>query len=560
MERNRRVVYTPEDSILYSLFDGLMGTSIGAALANTDGTITEITNNFYSIIGSDYVDTNINWVDLINDYNSMEVTKEDILTMLERDNICSFKADSIRSNSIRDIHVTATRGVYVDLIIVGINSYNYSNNNENNFVDSITSLPNREFIYHKAPFLLASEHKKGKESYVCLLDLSNFKQVNDTFGYSVGDSILKQTGERLKHKLNRRDIVARFGADEFVLILAGYDNQQEVEEILDLLYMETLRPFNVNNTQVFLGCSIGVSKYYDHGSNIGILIRNSDMALRKAKELGHSVQFYYEELSQEVSEQFMLENQLRTAIKKGEIYLNYQPIVDSVTKEIKAAEALIRWENSILGNVRPDRFIHIAERNAQIHTIGEWVLREACKQNKYWQDNGFGYITMSVNVSSKQLKKPGFSEMVKQVLEETGLEPKYLELEITESVTTDDITNLMEILNDLLTYGVSIALDDFGTGYSSLNKIKDLSITKIKIDKSFIEDIEISNESAGLVAAIISMAKGLRLSVVAEGVETVLQAKFLETNECDYLQGYWYSKPLSAEEFGDLLKNGPKLE
>lgn len=421
--------------------------------------------------------------------------------------------------------------------------------------DSLTGLYNREFFIECLNNEISKAQIKEEKFAIIFLDLNGFKKINDTLGHFTGDKILKLISLELMKHIGNTNIISRFGGDEFFILLPSISDAEEVisvaKEIVNIFH----EPFIIDKNQMYISTSIGVVIYPENGLSCETLIKNADIAMYKAKEeKKNSIQFFDICMNEEVSEQFTLGNYLHDALKNEEFLLYYQPIIDISTGKMAAAEALLRWNHPKEGFIPPDRFIPVAENMGLICSIGEWVLRTACRQNKQWQDKGYKPIIISVNVSVKQLEQNNFVELVANILNETQLSPEYLELEITESVSASDINNIIRVLNNLKNLGVKLSMDDFGTGYSSLGNLKKLAISKLKIDKSFIDDIDEQENNAEIASAIIALAKNLKLLVVAEGIEVERQLSFLKENSCHMAQGYLFSKPVDCTSFEKLLK------
>lgn len=385
-------------------------------------------------------------------------------------------------------------------------------------------------------------------------DIDHFKKINDTLGHEIGDQLLKVLSRNLQACLRNTDTISRQGGDEFIILLSEVADDYAPAEIAEKLLAITRECYEIGAHKVYISASIGISVYPDDGETADILTRNADAAMYHAKSSGrNNYKFYTAEMSARVAAQIELENSLQKALTHNEFVLFYQPKISLVTGAIIGAEALIRWQHSEWGLITPDLFIPVAEESGLINSIGKWVLREACQQNRAWQDAGLCPIPIAINVSTAELRQRGYKQEVTKTLLQTGLSAEYLELEITESIAIEGQTDAISELNTLREMGVKISIDDFGTGYSSLSYLKLLPIDTIKIDKSFIRDIGIDQNDAAIVTAIIKMSQSLNLTVIAEGVETVEQINFLKIQNCDEVQGFYYSKPVTAVEFARLL-------
>ncbi|WP_435992508.1 bifunctional diguanylate cyclase/phosphodiesterase [Rossellomorea sp. LjRoot5] len=413
------------------------------------------------------------------------------------------------------------------------------------YYDSLTGLPNRnKFKQHLSGSL---RDNPDQSMAILFLDLDRFKVINDTKGHSTGDAILGKVAFRLTKVVNDQGIVFRQGGDEFIIILSNM-SEEEVAATTKEILQSFISPIFIQEQEFFVTPSIGISMYPKDGKEQESLIKHADTAMYLAKEQGkNNYQFYYPELEKASSRNMEIENGLRKVLEFDQLCLHYQPKVDLDTRNIIGVEALIRWEHPTLGMVSPAEFIPLAEETGLIIPIGEWVLREACKQSKEWEETGKGSIPVAVNISVRQIKDGGFVEMVKEILSEYEFEPNRLELEITESIMQDfEIST--NVLNQLKKVGVMISMDDFGTGYSSLSNLRHLPIDSIKIDKSFVDDIMEDSNQVSIVKAIIDMSQNMNFTTIAEGIETENQMQFLKRNGCQVGQGYHFSRPLPASE------------
>ena len=420
--------------------------------------------------------------------------------------------------------------------------------------DSLTKLPNKPAFYDYLNITLNSEPGCTQAHAIYFVDLDNFKTVNDTLGHDYGDELLIQTAKRLNYFIKSNDLLARAGGDEFLFFKANISAQEEALTFAKNILDKFKEPININGTFIYISMSIGVSLYPLNGVQYTTLIKNADIAMYRSKDTGKNrLTLFDESMQQEVSRHSEIIEILRHAIENKEIYLVYQPQFDLALEKIIGFEALMRIKNPSLGNLSPTEFIPIAEETGMINDLGSWALREACTFNKYLQNNGFPFCIVAVNISTIQLNQTGFVNLVADVLKETGLSPQYLELEITESAIASSIRDAVSILEELQGMGIRISLDDFGTGYSSLNYLTQMPINTLKIDKAFIDKINLNKKDNYVAEAIISLAHNLEVKVVAEGVEDSNQLDLLKEKNCDLIQGYLYSRPLKPEDLIHIL-------
>lgn len=422
--------------------------------------------------------------------------------------------------------------------------------------DALTGLPNRNLLLDRMQQALSAQ-RYLRSIAVAYIDLDHFKNVNDSLGHSAGDLLLRQVAERLQSTLRDGDTVARVGGDEFVLVLMGLVNDEIIFRAMQRVVKKIGEPLTIDGRELNITFSAGISIYPQDGQDVDTLLKNADTAMYRAKDHGrNNFQFFTSEMNRLVSERLALEHSLRRAVERNELMLYYQPKVDIKTGIIVGAEALLRWQHPDWGLVFPARFIPVAEETGPIMEIGEWVLRTACNQNRLWQNAGLSPIIMSVNLSARQLRQKDFAKTVGRILFESGLEPGQLELELTESMVMHDPEVAIATLRALKSIGTRLSVDDFGTGYSSLSYLHQLPVDTLKIDQSFVHKIGLSdNPDDGILArTIISLGHSLHLTVIAEGVETSAQLKFLKAHLCDEVQGYYFSRPVPAEEFARLLQ------
>ena len=423
------------------------------------------------------------------------------------------------------------------------------------YFDALTGLPNRHLFNELLHQAMAQAHRESRILAILFLDLDRFKIINDTLGHAIGDQLLQAAAQRLKKCCRReRDTVARRGGDEFIILLPELVDVQEAVRVAQNIIEAFSSVFVLPDHEVFISTCVGISIFPHDGIEPETLIKNADMAMYRAKEFGRNrYHLYTPSMDAQAFERLSLENSLRRALQRDEFFLHYQPKVDVRSGAIGSIEALVRWRHPEFGIVPPTQFIPLVEETGLISSLGEWVLRTACLQNKEWQKKGFPPMRVSVNCSPRQFQQLNLTHIVEQALGDSALDPEWLELEVTENLMMQNEENAMVTLRHLNDLGVSITIDDFGTGYSSLSAIRKLPITTLKIDKSFISDINTNSDDAAIAKAVITMAQSLRLAVVAEGVETKEQMNLLDSLHCHFMQGYYFSRPLPAADLGDLL-------
>ncbi len=423
--------------------------------------------------------------------------------------------------------------------------------------DHLTGLPNRLLLNDRISQAIALAPRHGKQVAVLFLDLDGFKHINDSLGHGVGDRLLQSTAKRLVDCVRVSDTVSRQGGDEFVVLLSEAEDWEDAAIVARRMLAAVAESHAIDHHELQITTSIGVSVFPDDGADVETLIKNADTAMYQAKENGRqSFQFFKPEMNQRAVERQSIEASLRRALERGEFTLNYQPKVDLKTGAITCAEALIRWTHPTRGSVPPAQFIPIAEESGLIRPIGLWVLREACLQARAWEEAGLPTVSIAVNVSAVELRDENFLEPFLEVLADTHMVPGDLEVELTESVLMTHPESAARILQALREQGVQVAADDFGTGYSSLSYLRKFPIDALKIDQSFVSQITAGGDDMSIVTAVISMARSLNLRVVAEGVETLEQLEFLRSHECDEAQGFYFSRPVPAEQFARLLRAG----
>lgn len=427
--------------------------------------------------------------------------------------------------------------------------------------DSLTNLPNRSLLLERTRQAIVHASRNNQHVVILTLNLDGFQVINDTLGSKISDEILCTIANRLSNEVSVLGAtVARLSDDKFVIMLNNTNRfVTTISSLANKLLEQISLKILIEQHEIVVTPSIGISIYPSDGDEASIVIKNADTALSRARKIGNSYQFFTAEMNEKAVERLILENQLRRVLDENQLEIYYQPQIEIKTGRLIGMEALVRWFHPEKGLVSPNKFIPVAEEMGLINEIGEWVLKTACNQNKIWQQAGFTPTRISVNISSRQFRPNNLLKSIKNILKHSDLDPNYLELELTESVLMEEESehnnNVLFILNNLRDMGVQIAIDDFGTGYSALSYLKRFPVTTLKIDRSFIQDICSDENDAAITTAIIAMAHSLHLSVVAEGVETLEQLTFLQSKQCEIVQGYYFSRPISVTEMTNILKN-----
>ncbi|MBK5274459.1 MAG: EAL domain-containing protein [Desulfuromonadales bacterium] len=426
--------------------------------------------------------------------------------------------------------------------------------------DALTGLPNRNLLADRITQSLANANRYKHQVAVLFIDLDNFKFVNDSLGHALGDRMLVILADRLHKCIRSGDTVARYGGDEFVVVVSYLEKSEDAATVVHNIQEQMFLPLTIDGHEFGVTCSIGISVYPKDGHDVDTLLKNADVAMYRAKEHSRNTfRYYTSEMNDRVVERMIIERHLRHALEREEFEVHYQPQIELINGRITGVEALLRWNSPELGMVCPDRFIPLAEETGLIVPIGEWILTTSCRQNKAWQEAGLPPLTMAVNLSARQLQKKDLAGLVEKILQETGLDPHFLELELVESMVMRDVESAAAIMKELKKLGVQLAMDDFGTGHSSLSYLKRFPFDKLKIDLSFVRDIMTDPDSAAIARAIIAMAHNLNLRAIAEGVETEEQLEYLRLHGCDEIQGFYVSKPVPAHVLEKLLREDGRL-
>lgn len=423
--------------------------------------------------------------------------------------------------------------------------------------DVLTGLPNRMLLKDRLENAIAFAARARCKVALLSLDLDQFKMLNDSLGHAAGDELLRCVTSQLKNCVRDTDTLCRSGGDEFFIALANMPDTDSISALVDEILEQISKPFVLEGRHLSLSCSIGVAVYPDDGGDFETLMKRADKAMYQAKDAGRNTYRYFtEQLNSDSLEYMRITHELREAVKLRQFTLHFQPQIDLATGEVVGAEALVRWNHPVEGLVPPGRFIGIAEQTGLIVEIGEWVLHEACRQAVAWRRAGLPPLVMAVNMSAVQFKRGNVEDLVRSALRNSGLEPPYLEIELTESILLHDMDYMLRVLNSLKDLGLKLAIDDFGTGYSSLAYLKKFKIDRLKIDQSFVRDIAIDPNDAAIVRAIVQMAHTLNLRVIAEGVENREMLQYLSSCQCDEVQGYHFAKPMPPDAFVDFIRDG----
>jgi len=427
--------------------------------------------------------------------------------------------------------------------------------------DALTSLPNRVLLDDRLNQAIVRAQRTGEQFAVCVLDLDRFKLINDSLGHRAGDELLKHVARRLRSAVSEADTLGRLGGDEFMLIVGRMGERAEAEQLARILLEGLQTATRVGELEIQPSASIGVAFYPADGTTIELLYAHADAAMYCAKQRGGSTfECYRASMSHASEERVRFEGDLHRALKQQQFELHYQPKFKGVSRRIHSAEALVRWQHPEQGLVMPDRFIPLAEESGLIVPIGAWVLQQACRQLRTWRDSGLPLVRVAVNISAVQFRRADLVDTVRRALTDADIDAQYLEIELTETALMSDPEESVEILERLSRMGILVSVDDFGTGYSSMSYLRRFPIDKLKVDRSFITNIMISADDAAIVQAIISLAHSLRLSVVAEGVESAEQLAFLQKQGCDQYQGYYFSPPVDSAAFAEMLRAGTLAE
>lgn len=534
------------------------------ALIEADGTFQFVSPAFETLDFDRSLLETSNFFDIIHP-NDQEMVKKDILLYLRRKRketlqiefrICNIKGEyiDVEANIITNSHV------HTEWLLVVFRDIRSRKEIEKAiyhlaYHDSLTNLPNRRSFMNQLRTEMINRKSSTLKMSILFIDLDNFKTINDQWGHDVGDLVLQEAIKYIQAAICPTDLVGRLGSDEFIVMLKDVQNEQDTMTFLKRILAKFQSPIIVNDQEFMITCSIGVANYPEHGDSPEELIKNADNALYHIKgSKKNEFIIFNKAIENESLERRLLESALRNALQEQQFYVEYQPKINILTNELVGMEALIRWKHPDLGTIPPGKFISLAEEMGLIVPIGEWILRESCRQTKEWQEKGYSPLLVSVNVSVRQLEDPYFITKVEEILKETCLHPKWLELEVTESVLAD-VKSTVSILKEVQKLGLHISVDDFGTGYSSLSYIKELPVDIVKVDQSFVKDIHTNEESRAIVKAILHLAESIGLKVIAEGIELQEHVDALRNDGYILGQGFYFSKPLNMKAFEAYMNN-----
>lgn len=542
-------------------------TSIGIALLNLDGRFLRVNNAFCELLGyneSDMLAMNFYYLAHPNDLNNLQINIQQLIDKqikyYQSEQQCFRKNGDVLwvMSTISLIRDETDKPIYFIVQVQNITQQKQAEERLHHMAyhDPLTGLANRNKLEQFINHVLASSRRHQQGFALLFLDLDRFKNINDTIGHEAGDIILQIIAERLRSTVRNTDMVARLGGDEFVLVITDVKKTESVAIIAQNILENMLQVIVVQGQEIYLTTSIGISLYPYDGHNIQTLMKNSDLALYRAKEHGrNNYQFYTAGMTSKAQEKMALQNALGHALVKNEFLLQYQPKMEISTRRITGVEALLRWKNKEFGTITPDEIVSLAEETGLIIPVSNWVMKTACMQLKTWHQMGLTSLTIAVNCSVRQFKQMTFVDEILDLITQVGIPPQSLEIEITESVIMQEPENILRVLYALKDLGIQIAIDDFGTGYWSLNNLRRLSVDKIKIDKTFIKQVIFDDTSATITRAIIAMVNKLGIISVAEGVETREQYEFLSREGCVEIQGYYLTQPLSDQSMTIFLQH-----
>jgi len=563
-QKSKLLIIDDEEPIRSLLIDLLGGDYNCSEAGSAEEALTALADETFDLVISDIDMGGMSGLELVPRVHSL--SPDTVVVMISGNSDIEFAIEALRVGAfdyiskpidIRHVEASVERALNHNELLKEKRRYKEQLEyllQQRTYYDTITQLPNRALFEDRLTQAVGIAKATNQSLGVLFISLDQFKKVNDSLGHGPGDTLLREFAERLKSCIGKSDTVARFGNDEFALLRTGIDGTTDVIETIASLYQVLKFSFDLPGHELVATASVGVSLFPMDGEDPQTLLKNAGAALYKAKRSGGAnYQFFTADMHELATKRLALESNLRRAIQNEELLVHYQPRVAVDSLAITGVEALVRWQHPTLGLISPSEFIPLAEDTGLIVPIGEWVLRTACLQGRRWRDQGFAPVPIAVNISARQFHDQDLAQTVIGIVEETGLSPRYLELELTESSIMQDAEFAARMLSRLKHMGISISIDDFGTGFSSLASLKRLPIDALKIDQSFVREAPSDPDDTALVMAIITLGHNLRLKVTAEGVETEEQLKFLQLLRCDEIQGNFFSKPLSAEKFMALF-------
>ncbi|NYB72871.1 EAL domain-containing protein [Sedimentibacter hydroxybenzoicus DSM 7310] len=539
------------------MFDQLLLASpFAVVILDTDQKIVSINDNFTKLFQYTFSETEGKLIgNLVSSYESENQIDKNLEIIYQGQIVQQEVKRRRKDGKLVDVELVGYPVLYRETII-GV--YIIYIDISHKLRDSLTGLYNRNYFIESVDKHIKNYAETDEMFSVIVIDIEGFKNINDTLGHIIGDRFLIEIKKRLNFVLDDSYIVSRIDGDEFA-VLINNANRNLLLNLAELILNVLSKPYIISKTEIYLNFNVGISTFPKDGTNSENLIRFADAAMHQAKMKSNDrISFYINEISEKIEQKFFLANYLFSAISNNELSIKYQPIFNINDKKIVGAEALLRWDNAVLGQVPPERFIPVAEKTGLIISMGEWVLKEVCNQIKLWEDKGFDLIPISINISVKQLENINFAKAAIEIMNNKHIIPEFIEFEITESVSSGDITRIVKNIKELKRYGIKISMDDFGTGFSSLGQLDLFELDKLKIDKIFIDDFVQVYKRQNLVKSIIAMAKSLNLVTVAEGIETSEQLSHLRGLGCQLGQGFIFSKPLTVEEIEEFFKKDGK--
>lgn len=571
-DNKMRILIVDDELLIRNILSEILGEKYSCSTANSgEEALKLLQTEEFNLVLSDIEMSGMNGIELISHVHKF--SPETVVVMISGSQDIESAIGSLRVGAfdyikkpfdLDHIEIAIDRAIDHHLLLVA--KHQYENHLEElvkkrteelnylSYYDVLTDLPNRSLFEDRLSQALSQANFNHQNLAILLLSLNRFKDIYDALGQTLGNQLLQDVARQLKNYLLKGVTIAKFEGDEFAILLTQINNTEEIVEFTNNLKEALNLPFVIENNEIFITFNLGISLFPTDGNDAQTLLKNAGVALSRSKEEGrNNYQFYTTDMNILAVKRLEMEISLRRALERKEFEVYYQPKLCTKTRKIVGMEALVRWHHPTLGFISPAEFIPLAEETGLILPLGEWVLRTACYQIKLWNEQGFPLLKVSVNLSAYQFQQQNLLETISKIIEETKIDPNYLELEMTESSIMKNETSAVTILHQLKEAGIKISIDDFGTGYSSLSHLKKLPLDVLKIDKSFVQDMTVSPDDASLVMTIITLAHNLGLKVIAEGVETEEQLRFLHLLRCDEWQGFLYSKPVPADQFEELL-------